>query len=159
MSTSMKFGVFVLLVGQLVGEYRSRLSFIIVTGFGDRYEFDVIVAGVDVTLFIRRLRVLGSFCLCFSFCRGLRGTVGCSKGVIDCFGIHSLSRQGEHDGQYGENRGGNGYAATSSFAFATSGDDTCNRKRQSDGTQDRCEIIDDRNPADQYRDARKHKDR
>lgn len=47
--------------------------------------------------------------------------------------------------------------ATSSFAFATSGDDTCNRKRQSDGTQDRCEIIDDRNPADQYRDARKHK--
>ena len=43
------------------------------------------------------------------------------------------------------------------FAFATSGDDTCNRKRQSDGTQDRCEIIDDRNPADQYRDARKHK--
>lgn len=49
-------------------------------------------------------------------------------------GIHSLSRQGEHDGQYGENRGGNGYAATSSFAFATSGDDTCNRKRQSDGT-------------------------
>lgn len=38
------------------------------------------------------------------FCRGLRGTVGCSKGVIDCFGIHSLSRH-VNDGQYGENRG------------------------------------------------------